>query len=238
MKQRSVTLPTFINSAEGIAAAGRQLLQGELPITIRLLGLRVSTLQQASHALPGSLEGFLRKGLQAGAVSNRLHLGDSRPQEVAGITRDIATSGKLCREDVEMRSGSGGTCSVTSHQDGVGAAAVDHEQGSGCPPLQSDGSAGQVEVKVCPECGARIPAGAEALQEHLDMHLAQRLSATVNGAGYIQAKAPHRSVGTVDKGQTTQQKSGAKRGPESESKKKQKAARPCTPGALDRLLKK
>lgn len=232
IKQRSVTLPTFINSAEGISAAAKQLLQPELPIKLRLLGVRVSNLQQASHALPGSLETFLRKGLKSGTVSNTLQAGENLPRDLHGSMCDMAARSESCRQDAQMQRGDSGTCSLANCEDTPAPVPHDREQSSS-PNIGADMLARE-GFEVCTECGAQIPSSTK--QEHSDMHVAQRLSATVNGAGYIEGNSGHRSLGSVEKRPGTQQRVGSKRGPE--SGKKKKAARPCTSGALDRLLKK
>lgn len=228
-KQRSITLPTFINSAEGIAAAARQLLHPELPITVRLLGVRVSTLQPASHALPGSLESFLRKGLKSSNLSTTA--GNGQPQDGDTTTCDEAAHSEPCRPDMARHGSGRGMCAQARREDIPGP--VECEPDS--DPTINVGVRAAPGFHVCPECGVHVATG--SMREHSDMHVAQRLSATVNGAGYIEAKSANRSLDSVDKGQGAQQRPGSKRGQAPQSKKK-KVARPCKPGALDRLLKK
>ena len=225
-------MPTFINSAEGIAAAARQLLQQELPITVRLLGVRVSTLQPASLALPGSLETFLRKGLKPGALSTTA--GNGQPQDVDASTSDRAERSEQCKPAVVVHGSHRGICTLAQCEDTQAPMAHGREQDSGASPGTDVPAA--PGFQVCAACGVHVPIG--SMQEHSDMHLAQQLSATVNGAGYIDAKSVHKSLGSVDKGQGTQQRSGAKRAQEPVSKKKKKVARQSKPGALDWLLKK
>jgi hypothetical protein len=217
-KQRSVTLPTYINSTEGIAAAAKQLLQPELPITIRLLGLRVSNLQQASHALPGSLVNFLRKGLKSGADGSAFDAVDNCPQHSDEVQGDSGAC-ELHREDVMA----------------AGAQSPEHGQHSGEPDAGSDEPV-EPGMQVCTECGARI--ATENMQEHSDMHVAQRVSAIVNGAGYIEPS--HRRIDAVDRGVRPQEKSGSKRGglelASKKSRKKRSTEQSVTLGALDRLL--
>lgn len=45
IRTRATTLSKYIFSAEDIAAAALKLLKAELPITLRLLGIRLSNFQ-------------------------------------------------------------------------------------------------------------------------------------------------------------------------------------------------
>lgn len=218
-RQRSVTLPSFINSVEGIAAAGRRLLQAELPIKIRLLGLRVSSLQTASRTQCGSLDTYVRTHVKPKADSNASLGGVTEPAGTENSHEPVA-----CEEQRRI------------HRPAGTAVLQNCPNGPAAPHLP-EGTIPKPGFELCKECGAHI--AFESMQEHLDMHLAQRLSATVNGAGYIESNPAQRRVGTIDKEHRTPARAELKRTPPWAVSKKSKMPRACTTsGALDRLLKR
>eukprot|EP00898_Chlorokybus_atmophyticus_P001489 jgi/Chlat1/2340/Chrsp17S00177 len=55
VRTRAVTLPTYISTAEEMLVHARQLLKQELPITARLMGLRMNSFKEESVPEPGQL---------------------------------------------------------------------------------------------------------------------------------------------------------------------------------------
>lgn len=62
LKTRAITMSRYISSEQEIQEAALRLLRAELPIEVRLMGLRMSTFYQALPAEPGqqSLQTFLK----------------------------------------------------------------------------------------------------------------------------------------------------------------------------------
>eukprot|EP00208_Stichococcus_sp_RCC1054_P006025 CAMPEP_0206147638 /NCGR_PEP_ID=MMETSP1473-20131121/34031_1 /ASSEMBLY_ACC=CAM_ASM_001109 /TAXON_ID=1461547 /ORGANISM="Stichococcus sp, Strain RCC1054" /LENGTH=946 /DNA_ID=CAMNT_0053544649 /DNA_START=259 /DNA_END=3099 /DNA_ORIENTATION=+ len=104
---RAATLPGYISSAEQLLEVALQLLRPELPITVRLMGIRVSAFKEQPAPEPGqrTLAGFVR---------NHVHQGWQ------GSPADVA------KQDVLRGSHPGSSAEAVEREFGSGLASPEH----------------------------------------------------------------------------------------------------------------
>ena len=246
VRTRSITLPTFVSSKESLEAAALKLLSAELPIAIRLMGIRVShfRLPPAASASQPTLAALVQPRTAAApgaAVANPSQRGTTAPAErdadkgciAADVVEPATAQGgdaaamrddaRACVDICEFAEASNAPARCAHAGDpGVDAqAAVQAEPhdasanaaDAACAPAPPLSAASLLAADdelpapdeacrvpdelqqhtepvptarhqdVCARCGAHIPQA--QMQEHIDWHVAQELSAMVNGPGYM-----------------------------------------------------
>lgn len=169
VRQRSTTLPAYIDSEESIALAAQKLLSVEVPIKVRLIGVKVSSLQAASSMT--NLEAFLRKAHKYDTDS------DHRTHPPADA--DQADDHNLLQiaDMVDMSIGGMGSVPVDAAD-----CKIRHST-----TLQRYTAHGVTSHRICKECGSQVPTC--DLQQHKDMHVAIALSQKMNGPSYLASRS-------------------------------------------------
>lgn len=132
MRTRSITLPTYISSKECIEAAALRLLEPELPIEIRLMGIRVSQFDTPSvSASQPRLDTFVKP----------------RPARTvpapAGVDRDAAASGQ---EDADRGAGQ---LDIDAERTGEAAAALAGGRNSRADDVEDYGMHEHSDLRSC-----------------------------------------------------------------------------------------
>jgi Ubiquitin-Binding Zinc Finger len=148
---------------------------------------------------------FLRKGLNSAADRTACTVMDNWPRDPDFMEGAAATCDETYGTDVAMQCDTV-ACNQGCDDTAVARACEDAQRPAG-PAIGSDEPAGP-GMQVCTECGARIPSG--NVQEHSDMHMAQRISATVNGASYIEPKFVHSRDGSQTTTEVRFEEAGAR----------------------------
>ena len=177
VRQRSTTLPTGINSAEVISSAAKKLLSHEIPIKARLVGIKVSTLQDATSTT--TLEAFLQKA----QINSSNKVADAHAVIQANVERQSLSeySNQRVHPHTTKRPPTHkGLCALASLENGLECASI--HQPMARSYTQDNGS-----LLLCSECGATVARC--DMQEHMDMHIAVALSRQMNGPSYISPQA-------------------------------------------------
>lgn len=168
VRQRSTTMPGYIDSAERISVAASKLLSHEIPIKVRLMGVKVSSLQDSRSTT--NLEYFLRKSHHCDNFAEPLSTG----KEVLSAKQLFCNSSSVQGRDQR-------------HHD-----AEDLDFGERTIPV--DASRFKIphvseheKFGYCDECGAIVEQ--PDLQEHKDMHVALALSRKMNGPSYFSPRS-------------------------------------------------
>lgn len=172
VRQRSTTMPGYIDSAESISVAASKLLSHEFPIKVRLIGVKVSSLQDSSSMT--NLEVFLRKSHKSDNVFQPLSTGNeassSRPF-VCDFLLSSTVQGHKQPHDAEDLTVGERPIPVDADRSKIHLVSTHHT------PI----------AVHCDECGANVEQ--QDLQEHKDMHIALALSRKMNGPSYFSPRS-------------------------------------------------
>lgn len=204
VRTRSATLPQYVASKESLYAAACKLLAPELPISIRLMGIRVSNFKPSepapspSQPLLTTLLSAPPNGAQPGAARATLRDSESdMSAQACGVAAGPVPD--RCERTSDARDAAINTASVAAadpqvHPDNTGDAAIDLADSPVAPSVRCqqagtawDGrsldAAPSSGMAPCSECGELIAAAAMA--QHQDWHAARKLSSELNGPGVI-----------------------------------------------------
>nr|XP_043621769.1 DNA polymerase kappa [Erigeron canadensis] len=243
VRTRAVTLQSYTRSSKEILKHASKLLKAELPVSLRLMGLRMSHFDEDKGGTQRTLLNFIKpeggnkevvdeedSDVKDGYETHCHAFTDPSCDHLSDLNQNACTSGDYNEEEVEHL-GLGGNESKdqineeTLIENSVRASGLDADEGRN-PDLLASVAFSDNERQLlmwlddykCSLCGAELPPTfVEERQEHSDFHLAEKLQEEEEpGNNYNNLPLKHRM----------RQKEAAVHQSKGKKKKKQKQSTP------------
>ncbi|XP_042416902.1 DNA polymerase kappa-like isoform X2 [Zingiber officinale] len=201
VRTRAISLQKYVNSKEDILIYASKLLKAELPVRLRLLGLRLSHFHDDNHNPLGptqkTLTSFLHISESIPSIINSVHLNSSDVQIMGGGTSSstneshgfqcelndilesnqlfVSNEGNVTSSEIQAEYSNKECQSKCKGKEDL-TNIVDFSDRKRAASSRDSSRPFWIDDYICSVCGIEIPTNfIEERQEHLDYHLAQML---------------------------------------------------------------
>nr|CAD1841365.1 unnamed protein product [Ananas comosus var. bracteatus] len=186
VRTRAMSLPKYTNSKEDIVMYGSRLLKAELPLSLRLMGLRVSQFRDDKHSSLDPTQKTLTKYFLSGdttssdnnTLGTRMidkHLVDDVEGDLSAHHETVLNNGTSSTSEDGLKD-KDGVCFLKSESNEKTDELKNFQNNETIGLSSQNGKPSWIDGYICSRCGIELPSSfEEERQEHTDYHLAEML---------------------------------------------------------------